>query len=351
MAVDYLDALKQFSAAGGTDINAFLKQHTTPPAAGVAAAAPIQAAAPAPTPATALGAAPIAPAPVASDTVTAAPAAMAAMTPPPAPPAPAPIAPPPEPAPISSPARLDYTTGSNVVRQAQRTPAEGSIDQHDFRLPSEQTSGRPFLQSQTQTGFTPDSNVVRQTTAPIGQAPVENGANAALARNAIRGRTLYPSADAQARMAVQPSTPMNLVEKQRQNAFDKSFNFTPTWDAQGNRLNAPPMSTAPRQPAAKKDPYDIGPYSEDSTGSFGSGWKPPVTSSAGVSSSPSGPRVAQAESDTPPGAAPYAQGPLANPRPSATPARPGLSSAVAALPRQRNQRMASTGTSRIFSGA
>lgn len=290
MPVDYLQALKSFSAAGGTDINQFLQQHTTPaqttPGPTVAPSTPPVAAAtpPAPavqTPPNALGSAPIAPAPIASDTVAPAPAAMASMTPPP--PAAAPVATPPVPAPAAAPA--DYSSTANVVRQAART---------------------------------------NDSPAPAGGAAQ------------IASRTLYPPVAEQSRMLGTGSegaaTPADRAR------FDRSFGFTPS----------APVTSSPRAPAARKDAYDIGPYAEDSTGTFASGWKPPTpTASALRTSTSTGGQRMMAEADTPPGAQEWSGGPLANPKPTPPP-RP---SAVAALPRRRNQNAFATTVPRIFAGA
>lgn len=316
MALDYLTELKKFSDGGGTDINAFLNQHTLPQQTTPGAPNPGQSNAVPPTPAP-ISAVPIAPAPIAADTVTPAPAAAAtaAMTPPVIQPAPPPLIARPEisPRPIQS--------DTNVVRQALRTD------------PAMNQGG--------------------------------GGVNA-LPRNPIASRNLYPPVADQGRIlgtTTERSTPMTAAEKQGQNQFDKTFGFTPA-------------------PAAKAG-MD---WSSDHTGEFGSGWKPPGTATASPSVAAGGKRVAEADSppgaggtyyegplanpprptpsprptptrvaaaepDLPPGTeGTYYGGPFANPRPSPTPA-PQNRSAVAALPRSRNQRMANTTVPRIFARA
>lgn len=322
VAQDYLQALKAFSEGGGTDINQFLKQHTEPvqttpgptvqpaiAAASPAPAAPVAAAPPPPavsSPANALGSAPISPAPTGSDTVTPAPAAMAAMTPPPEP-ASAPIPAPPV-IPSSAP-QGEYLPNENVVRQANRvasvSPGFGGVS---------------------------------------GAASGSAAATLPLARNPIPSRNLYPPEADQSRMlgtaGNRGATPTDRAR------FDKSFGFTP----------APSAAAAP---AAKKDAYDIGPYAEDSTGTFGSGWKPSTPAAPTASASPAAtatasPRLAQAESDSPPGAQEWAQGPLANPKPTPPPKPAGQRLATAginALPRSRNQNAFATTVPRIFAGA
>lgn len=269
MAVDYLDALQKFRDGGGTDINKFLSQHTTP------STPPLPTLPVSTPPASIAGAAPVAPPPIASDTVTPAPAAAATSAAAVAPPPPAPVAPP-----VTTPPAPPIEPGINVLRQVLRT-----------------------------------------------QEPALNnlgGGVTALPRNPINSRNLYPPEADQARMLggvqSQPATPAALAQ------FDRQFGFGPGKSATGTV--------------------------DESTGSFGSGWKPQVSAPAvatpaAVPTANVSPRLAAAtESDSPPGTeGTYSQGPLANPKPSPKP------TGLTALPRSRNQRMASNVTPRVFARA
>ena len=303
----------------------FLSNQPIPPAV-----VPAQTVAPPPTPVTALGAAPVAPAPVGADTVRPAASAATITAPPPSPPPPASPTPPEPPLPPVSTSRLEYSAGSNVLRQAARNPEVASIGGAVGGLPR---------------------------TATPGETPV--GGTTAV-RNPIASRNLYPAPADQSRILGTDATlnathsaPKTLAEKQDQNRFDKGFGFNPSWDAQGNPVTATPRQDTAASHAArmKKDEYDIGPYSEDSAGKFGSELKP--TTSSSTARTIGGPRfaAAAAEDDSPPGAAPYSSGPLANlPKPVATPKPVGqrLAGAASVLPRSRNQRAAPTRVPQLF---
>lgn len=252
MATDYLDALSKYHAAGGTDIKAFLDQHTQPTQTTPGPTAPPPAA-----PVAAQPSSPIAPA---------------------ATPAPPPM----------------INPSVNVVRSA--------FQAQDAAAPS---------------------------TGAVGSFPRATPE----ARSPYNSRNLYPPLANQGRILGTSPTPNPIVSPPAAT--------TPAAAPPLRPVTPPPTPApvvAPTQPAVQdSDPYRFRlPSEKTKNQDFLTGGKIAANT---------------VEDDNPPGAPNYPSSPLAMPKPTQPSAPKPTGGAMAALPRQRNQRRLDVGPSKLFAGA
>lgn len=279
MALDYLQELKKFSDGGGTDIGAFLKQHTA---------------------ATQTTPGPSVPAPV-SD-----------ITPPP--------------------------TAPNIVKQAMAPippAATGAVASLPARNPI--ASRNLYPPQSNRAGILGERRQQPMETVQPAQPAAPRPAPNAFSGPVLGTSLAQPAVD----------TPRNDTLGAK-DAFGTLLQFGRSTglgakDENGNLLQGEEeRSAGDRRPFAAK--------SNMVSAVQGTRSGPGASSSALdvlPRTSPSGRRVA--ENDSPPGAAPYSSGPLANPKPSPKPS--GQNTAMQALPRRRNQRAVLNPTiPRIFSG-
>lgn len=156
-------------------------------------------------------------------------------------------------------------------------------------------------------------------------------------RSPIASRNLYPPVANQARMGVTPMGPT---------ALPPAMPTAPT--VQGTAPIAVPPVSAPRPMAPI-----VAPASPMLQSSDPNRFRLPSEIQSGHDFLTRDKFAANAESDSPPGAPNYPSGPLAMPKPSPPPASgprrtEDSGSAVASLPRKRNQRMIKPNRSRLF---